>query len=173
MIICPCPYLKLTKLVSRGPFYFHPGLTLIPAWINNYIHYKVRDEITYPFLNFNGCTVELYWKCDFLSILGLKTIHVSKGAPGEWTNKCRFDRELCTQFVVCDVHVWATLSRGINRSAWINTRNDLIPSWAGLVPERDHLFFFFSVSFFFEPISHCSPVVVCQDCHTDIFHHSI
>ena len=34
-------------------------LTLIPAWISNYIHYKVWDEITYPFLNFNGATVEV------------------------------------------------------------------------------------------------------------------
>ena len=34
-------------------------LTLITAWISNYIHYKVWDEITYPFLNFNGCTVEV------------------------------------------------------------------------------------------------------------------
>ena len=41
-----------------GPFYKH-GLTLIPAWISNYIHYKEWDEITYPFLNFNGCTVEV------------------------------------------------------------------------------------------------------------------
>ena len=24
-----------------------------------YIHYKVWDEITYPFLNFNGATVEV------------------------------------------------------------------------------------------------------------------
>ena len=30
------------------------GLTLIPAWISNYIHYKAWGEITYPFLNFNG-----------------------------------------------------------------------------------------------------------------------
>ena len=28
-------------------------------WISNYIHYKVWDEITYPFLNFNGATVEV------------------------------------------------------------------------------------------------------------------
>ena len=40
------------------PFYKH-GLTLIPAWRSNYIHYNVRDEITYPFLNFNGATVEV------------------------------------------------------------------------------------------------------------------
>ena len=33
--------------------------TLIPAWISNYIHYKMWDEITYPFLNFNGCTIEV------------------------------------------------------------------------------------------------------------------
>ena len=39
-------------------FYWH-GLTLIPAWISNYIHYNVWDEITYQFLNFNGCTVEV------------------------------------------------------------------------------------------------------------------
>ena len=41
-----------------GPFYKH-GLTLIPAWISNYIHCNVWDEITYPFLNFNGATVEV------------------------------------------------------------------------------------------------------------------
>ena len=27
--------------------------------ISNYIHYKMWDEITYPFLNFNGATVEV------------------------------------------------------------------------------------------------------------------
>ena len=35
-----------------GPFYKY-GLTLIPTWISNYIHHYMRDEITYPFLNFN------------------------------------------------------------------------------------------------------------------------
>ena len=45
-------------MFTSGLFYLH-GLTLIPAWISNYIHYKVWDEITYPFLNFNGCTVEV------------------------------------------------------------------------------------------------------------------
>ena len=45
-------------VTSRDPFYKH-GLTLIPAWISNYIHYKLWDEITYPFLNFNGATVEV------------------------------------------------------------------------------------------------------------------
>ena len=40
------------------PFYLH-GLTSIPAWISNYIHYKMWGEITYPVLNFNGCIVEV------------------------------------------------------------------------------------------------------------------
>ena len=32
---------------------------LVLAWISNYIHYKVLDEITYLFLNFKGATVEV------------------------------------------------------------------------------------------------------------------
>ena len=42
---------------NSGPFYKH-GLILIPAWIGNYIRSNVWNEITYPFLNFNGVTVE-------------------------------------------------------------------------------------------------------------------
>ena len=53
-------YLSCTNplILPCGHFYYH-GLTLIPAWISNYIHYNVWDEITYPFLNFNGATVEV------------------------------------------------------------------------------------------------------------------
>ena len=36
-----------------------PVLTLIPAWISNYMLSKVWDEITYPFLKINGATVEV------------------------------------------------------------------------------------------------------------------
>ena len=42
----------------RGTFHKR-RLTLIPAWISNYTHYNVWDEITYSFLNFNGATVEV------------------------------------------------------------------------------------------------------------------
>ena len=49
-------YHHIPKLLC-GPFYLH-GITLIPTWISNYIHCKVWDEITKPFLNFNGATVE-------------------------------------------------------------------------------------------------------------------
>ena len=45
-----------TGSLPSGPFYQH-GLTLIPAWINNYTLHDVWDEITYPFLNFNDATV--------------------------------------------------------------------------------------------------------------------
>ena len=44
--------------MTWGPFTKH-GLTLIPAWIGNYIHYKEWDEITYPSLNFNSATIEV------------------------------------------------------------------------------------------------------------------
>ena len=50
--------LHVNTIPAWGLFYYH-GLTLIPAWISNYIHYKVWDEITYAFLNFNGATVEV------------------------------------------------------------------------------------------------------------------
>ena len=43
---------------SSSRFYKH-GLTLIPAWISKYIHYTMWGEITYPFLNFNGATIEV------------------------------------------------------------------------------------------------------------------
>ena len=43
------------------------GLTLIPAWISNYIPYKAWDEITYPFPKFNYCTVEVWeWIHNFI-----------------------------------------------------------------------------------------------------------
>ena len=48
----------LVKYVTCGAFY-RQGLSLIPAWISNYIHYKVWGEIIYPFLNFNGVTIEV------------------------------------------------------------------------------------------------------------------
>ena len=43
---------------------------------------NVWDEITYPFPNFNGCVhLTLYNGCHYLSMLGLKLIHVSKRGP--------------------------------------------------------------------------------------------
>ena len=41
-----------------GPLLLH-DLTLIPPWISNHMPGKVWVKITYPFLNFNGTTVEV------------------------------------------------------------------------------------------------------------------
>ena len=54
------------RLKGLGPLLLI-GLTLILAWINNHTPGKMWDEITYPFLNFNGCTVEVYkWISNFI-----------------------------------------------------------------------------------------------------------
>ena len=58
--------MRAYKLIRLGPNpsknYLEPlyqhGLTLIPVWISKYIHYTVWGEITFPFPNFNGATVE-------------------------------------------------------------------------------------------------------------------
>ena len=47
---CICEYIRADN---------NNDLTLIPAWISNHLPSKVWDEITYPFLNFNSCTVEV------------------------------------------------------------------------------------------------------------------
>ena len=68
------------RSTTRNAFYKH-GLTLIPAWKSNDIHYRVWNEITYSFPNFNGCTDVDVWvwisnftpqftgyACDYLTI---------------------------------------------------------------------------------------------------------
>ena len=57
---------QLLCMSTCSPFNWH-GLALIPAWICNHIHYKMWDEINYPFLNFNGATVEVWeWISNFI-----------------------------------------------------------------------------------------------------------
>ena len=61
VIVTPAYIMDLDFIITacRGSFNYQ-GLTLIPAaWISNYIHYKMWDEIIYPFLNFNCATVEV------------------------------------------------------------------------------------------------------------------
>ena len=43
--------------MAKGTFY-QRVLTLFQAWINDYIHYKVWNEITYRFPHVNGAAVE-------------------------------------------------------------------------------------------------------------------
>ena len=79
-ISCCC----LTNVCIREPLCLH-ALTLILAGINNYIHYKVLDEITYWLPNFNGATAEVWgWMSNLiphfivLAITYPCWIHVSK-----------------------------------------------------------------------------------------------
>ena len=68
--------------VHLDPLYYQ-GSTSIPTWICNYIYYRMWDEITYPFPNFIGTTVEVWeWISNFmphLSMLGFGLNH-DKGA---------------------------------------------------------------------------------------------
>ena len=57
MVNDPCVCMPEFWNIS-SPFYLH-GLTFIPACISNHKPSKVCDEITYPFLNINGATVEV------------------------------------------------------------------------------------------------------------------
>ena len=45
----------------------HLGLLPFLTWISNYIHYKVWDQITYPFINFNSANIEVKeWISNFI-----------------------------------------------------------------------------------------------------------
>ena len=72
------------------------NIIVAEAWIRNHIHYKMWDEITYPFLNFNGATVEVsVWinnftpditgVCGYFFMLEFKLIHVCK--RGHWSRQ--------------------------------------------------------------------------------------
>ena len=93
--------------ISWVPFYKY-GLTIIQALItSNYILSKVWDESTYPFSNFNGCTVDVWnglsnstphFIIDVIIayILGLNLNNVSERDP--WiipvSAKGRFNRDV-------------------------------------------------------------------------------
>ena len=72
---------------------YNTVLTLITVWTSNYIHYKIWDEITDPFLNFNGATVKILERISnsfsnftgqviTYPIMGLKLNHISKRVSG-------------------------------------------------------------------------------------------
>ena len=76
---------------ARGPFYWN-GITLIPAWLSNYIRYKDRgwNCMSIPQLQqLHRWNLEmnkrfhptLFWACDYLSMQRCKLIHVSKRDP--------------------------------------------------------------------------------------------
>ena len=62
------------SLLTWGPFYWH-GLTLIQAWISNYIPSKLWVEIIHPFPNVNVCTVDVWeWISKFTPHLMIDVI---------------------------------------------------------------------------------------------------
>ena len=74
------------------------SLTLIPAWISKYIHHKVWDEITYPFPNFNGCTVEVWgWISNFIThFIGHMIAYPCWNSIDPFINLGEIDRYLTT-----------------------------------------------------------------------------
>ena len=70
-----CPSFMFVSVCQYGtdygcqPCQQEPPLRLIwiPAWISDYTHFKVWNEITYPFPNFNSCTIEVWeWISNFI-----------------------------------------------------------------------------------------------------------
>ena len=58
--------LKYNQLSTWGPLDKY-GSTLILAWIINHMPNKVWYEITFPFQNFNGATVDIWeWISNFI-----------------------------------------------------------------------------------------------------------
>ena len=57
---------SLTMKYCRGLLYFQIKW-LIAGWISNHMPSKVWNEITYPFPNFNSCTIEVWeWISNFI-----------------------------------------------------------------------------------------------------------
>ena len=50
------------------------SLILIPGWMCNYTHYKVRYKITYTFPNFNGAAEDWEWIKIFISHFSVHVI---------------------------------------------------------------------------------------------------
>ena len=72
-------------------YLFLPLKASFPRWAHlnsnigkKSIHYKMWDEIMYPFPDFNDEAVEVC-ECDHLFMLGSKLIHVSKS--GRWSER--------------------------------------------------------------------------------------
>ena len=58
-IRCGSSISGLRHIILKSYTYYSIGFLVIPACISDFTHYELWDEITYPFLNFNGCTVEI------------------------------------------------------------------------------------------------------------------
>ena len=58
---------KNTMLSAKWRWAYCSGISFIPAWIRNHNNYKGWDELTYPFLSFNGAVVGIWeWISNFI-----------------------------------------------------------------------------------------------------------
>ena len=102
-----------------------PGLLLL-AWISNHMPSKMWDGITYPFPNFNGCTVEVWeWVSNFIPHFIMDVITcpmlgsmLIKGPPGRFhaarlVLSCILNSPLPVAFLVhalwINLHIYTTL----------------------------------------------------------------
>ena len=52
-------YVRTVCILFGVYAFLYEWVTVIPAWVSNYTHYSVWDELTFPFPNCNGATVEI------------------------------------------------------------------------------------------------------------------
>ena len=68
---------------------------LLLTWISNFIHYKMWDEITHTFPNFNGCAIDVWeWISNFIPHF---TVHVITYPCCELIHVSK--RGLCSQLI--------------------------------------------------------------------------
>ena len=100
--------------VNGAPFYQH-GFILIPAWISNYIHYKVWDEIPYPFSNLTREKIENEW-----IISPHTTGHVITHQWRDWSDRYR---DHWTPFIIkygmkLLIHSQTSLVKNVKMNKW-------------------------------------------------------
>ena len=110
---------------KRGNLLSPSPLTSIPAWISNHMPSRVVDQVTYPFPNFNGVTVEVWeWISNFIPHLMMDVIiHPC------WVKRKQFTRYVwfVRKYTPCNplAHLWqnTTLTwyfRGNIHLHWFN-----------------------------------------------------
>ena len=94
---------------------FLTNMDWLPAWTNNHMPSKVWNEITYPFPNFSGCTMEVWeWISNFISHFIVDVITFPC-----WVNTRKFGRHLGsnTAEAPTKIHILAALQLNIARSS--------------------------------------------------------
>ena len=120
--IAPClAMIEISKYTITGPFYWHV-LDLIPAWISNCTQYIMWGEITYPFPNFNGATVEVWeWISNFIPHFIIDVITSQYSRMGNYATVW-MDSQRVTRHILYDFHISLTSSTRNSIIACIETR---------------------------------------------------